>query len=143
MYQRERSKHDPLIGCGCFLNCPRMHVVSGFEAIFAKKSCLGQCIRGFVGFLGKILKKKIPAQFVFGFGVLEPRPHWAQNRGCSDMLSRLKGIETPFATVQLMPRGLRSDMLSRLKGIETPSSLSLRKRVSSSDMLSRLKGIET
>ena len=38
--------------------------------------------------------KKCPAQLVFGFGVLEPRPHWAQIGGCSDTLSRLKGIET-------------------------------------------------
>ena len=60
MYQPERNLRDPGTECGCPLKCPRTHVVSGFEAIFAKKSCLGQCTRGFAGFLGKILTKKKP-----------------------------------------------------------------------------------
>ena len=38
---------------------------------------------------------------------------------CSDMLSRLKGIETYFGDFTCMIGIYRSDMLSRLKGIET------------------------
>ena len=37
---------------------------------------------------------------------------------CSDMLSRLKGIETPIISV-FRNISNSSDMLSRLKGIET------------------------
>ena len=38
--------------------------------------------------------EKSPAQFVFGFGYLEPRPVWVENGVSSHVPSRLKGIET-------------------------------------------------
>ena len=42
----------------------------------------------------QISLKNCPAQFAFGFGRTEPRPHWAQNGVSLDMLSRWKGMET-------------------------------------------------
>ena len=35
-------------------------MVPCFQASFAEKSRLGQCLQGFVGFLGRIFKKKMP-----------------------------------------------------------------------------------
>ena len=50
--KQKRNKRDSVIGCGCLLNCPRTQGVCGFQAVFAKKSRMGQCTRGFVGFWG-------------------------------------------------------------------------------------------
>ena len=39
-------------------NCPRTQTVPCFRAVFVKKSRIGQCTRGFVRFLGRILRRK-------------------------------------------------------------------------------------
>ena len=61
----------------------------------------------------------------------------------SDMLSRLKGIETLIFLLAFYSGIDSSDMLSRLKGIETFRMTEWQAGLLRSDMLSRLKGIET
>ena len=76
---RYTYKHirDGLITGEHLINCPRTQVVPCFIALFAEKSRIGQCTRGFAGFLGKILRQKKPSAVRVFFWVPEPRPHWA------------------------------------------------------------------
>ena len=63
--------------------------------------------------------KNVPRSSRLVLGCPEPQLDWVQNRGCSDVPSRLKGIETMS---RIRTRGRlfpRSDVPSRLKGIET------------------------
>ena len=48
--------------------------------------------KGLLDFCPEFSRKKSLAQFAFGFGCTVPRPDWVQNRGCSPVPSRLKGM---------------------------------------------------
>ena len=71
------TQRDSLLADGHGEKCPRTQWLLGFRAIFVKKSCLVECTRGVAGVWGSNFDKKSPAHFVFVFGLLDPRPHWA------------------------------------------------------------------
>ena len=75
-------------------------------------------IRVYGVFAPNFCAKKAPRSSRLVLGCTEPRPDWVQNRGCSHVPSRLKGIET-HRRVLSVHYLQRSHVPSRLKGIET------------------------
>ena len=58
----------------------RWHVAS--KPILLKNRVWVNAHVGLWDFGAKISLKNCPAQFAFGFGRTEPRPHWAEMGGC-------------------------------------------------------------
>ena len=70
-----KHKRDSRIGCEYGGNYPKTQRVSGFRAVCAETSRLGQCLQGFVGFLPRIFAQKKPrAVRVWFWGVRSHGP---------------------------------------------------------------------